>query len=105
VFNYTARRIFPTVGINLGGKMSIEEVIVDNKGRILIPKEVRDKVGLQAGGKARLKIEKEKIIIMPPISPEDFINEMEGCIKEGTPSINPLELKKIWDPKAQRPKK
>ena len=84
VFNHTARRIFPTVGINLGGKMSIEEVIVDDKGRILIPKEARDKVGLQAGGKARLKIEKEKIIIMPPVSPEDFINEMEGCIKEGT---------------------
>lgn len=85
--------------------MSIKEVIVDDKGRILIPKEARDKVGLQAGGKARLKIEKEKIIIMPPISPEAFINEMEGCIKEGTPTLNPLEIKKIWEPKAQGPKK
>lgn len=89
--------IFPTVGINLVGKMSTEEVTVDNKGRVLIPKEVRDKVGLQAGGKARLKIEKESIIIMPPISPEEFIEEMEGCIREGTPAIDPLKLKKMWE--------
>lgn len=77
--------------------MSTEEVTVDNKGRVLIPKEVRDKVGLQAGGKARLKIEKESIIIMPPISPEEFIEEMEGCIREGTPTIKPLKLKKMWE--------
>ena len=85
------------MGIDLVGKMSTEEVTVDNKGRVLIPKEVRDKVGLQAGGKARLKIEKENIIIMPPISPEEFIEEMEGCIREGPPTIDPLKLKKMWE--------
>jgi AbrB family looped-hinge helix DNA binding protein len=82
--------------------MTTEEVTVDDKGRVLIPKQARDKIGLQAGGKARLKIEKERIIIMPPISPEEFIREMEGCIKEGTPTLDPLELKKIWEPTAKR---
>jgi len=57
------------------------------------------KVGLQTGGKVRLKIEKENIVIIPPVSPEEFIEEMEGCIREGTPSIDPLKLKKIWEPK------
>ena len=80
------------------GKMGTEEVVVDCKGRVLIPKEVRDRVGLQLGGKARLKVEKDTIVIMPPISPEEFIEEMEGCIKEGTPTIDPLELKKMWEP-------
>jgi len=89
---------FPTVGIISVGKMSTEEVTVDDKGRVLIPKEVRDKVGLRVGGKARLKIEKENIIIMPPISPEEFIKEMEGCIREDTPTIDPLKLKKMWEP-------
>jgi AbrB family looped-hinge helix DNA binding protein len=78
--------------------MSAEEVTVDKKGRVLIPKEVRDKVGLRTGGKARLKIEKENIVIMPPISPEEFIKEMEGCIREGNPTIDPLKLKKMWEP-------
>jgi len=83
----------------MSGKMTTEEVTVDEKGRILIPKEIREKIGLRTGGKARLKVEKERIVIMPPISPEDFIKEMEGCIKEGTPAIEPLELKKMWEPK------
>ena len=78
--------------------MSTEEITVDSKGRVLIPKVVRDKMGLHAGGKARLKIEKENIVIMPPISAEEFIKEMEGCIKEGTPTMDPLKLKKIWEP-------
>jgi len=89
--------------MKLVGIMSAEEVVVDEKGRVLIPKEIRDKVGLKAGGRARLKVEKENIIIIPPVSPEEFIKEMEGCIREGTPSSDPLKLKKIWEP-AERQK-
>ena len=59
---------------------------------------MRDKVGLRAGGKARLKIEKKNIVIMPPISAEEFIKEMEGCIKHSTATIDPPNLKKIWEP-------
>lgn len=82
-----------------------QEILLDNKGRILIPKEAREKIGLQTGGKARLKIEKKKLIIMAPVSPEEFIQELEGCITEDTPTINPLDLKKIWEPKTERTKK
>jgi len=78
--------------------MGTEEVFIDSKGRLLIPKNVREKVGLQTGAKARLKIEKQQLIVLPPISPEEFIREMEGCIKEGTPTTDPLNLKKIWEP-------
>ncbi|MBS7648764.1 MAG: AbrB/MazE/SpoVT family DNA-binding domain-containing protein [Candidatus Bathyarchaeia archaeon] len=77
--------------------MSIEDISIDNKGRILIPKKIREMVRLKAGGKARLKVEDEKIIIMPPISPEEFMEEMEGCIRNGTPTIDPLKLKKMWE--------
>jgi AbrB family looped-hinge helix DNA binding protein len=90
------------VGLFIVGKMTEQEVLVDGKGRILIPKEAREKIGLHTGGKARLKIEKQRIIIMPPISPEDFIRELEGCIAEGTPTINPLDLKTMWEPKTKR---
>ncbi|NLF87260.1 AbrB/MazE/SpoVT family DNA-binding domain-containing protein [Candidatus Bathyarchaeota archaeon] len=78
--------------------------MIDEKGRVLIPKEAREKIGLQPGGKARLKIEKEKLIITPPVSPEEFIQELEGCIKEGTPAIDPMDLKKIWEPKTKQGK-
>jgi len=75
-----------------------EEVTVDTKGRILIPKEFREKVGLQVGARAQLKIDKKNIVIMPPVSAEEFIKEMEGCIKEGHPTIDPLTLKNMWTP-------
>ncbi len=78
--------------------MSTEEITVDSKRCVLIPKVIRDKMGLHAGGKARMKIEKENIVIMPPISAEEFIKEMEGCIKEGISTMDPLKLKKIWEP-------
>ena len=90
--------IFPTVGLKLVGKLSTQEVNVDHKGRVQIPKAIRDKVGLHTGGKARLKLDKENIVIIPPISAEEFIKEMEGCIKEGTPVMDPLNLKKMWEP-------
>jgi AbrB family looped-hinge helix DNA binding protein len=85
------------VGLGSCGKMSTQEVTIDEKGRILIPREIREKIGLQNGGKARLKVEKEKIVIMAPISPQEFIKELEGCITEGTPRIDPLKLKKMWE--------
>lgn len=78
--------------------MGTEEVTVDQRGRVQIPKAIRDKVGLQVGGKARLKIEKENIVIMPPISAEEFIKEMEGFIKEGAPVLDPMKLRKMWEP-------
>jgi hypothetical protein len=36
---------------------------------------------------------------MARITLEEFIAELEGCIKEGTPTLNPLDVKKIWEPK------
>jgi len=77
----------------------VEEVIVDKKGRIVIPRQLREGLGLHEGAKVRLTLEERKIIIMRPVAPEEFIREMEGCIKEGSPipEIDPLELKKIWE--------
>jgi len=77
------------------GKM--EEVTVDERGRILIPRRIRERVGLQPGSGARLEVEENRLVIIPPISPERFIQQMEGCIKEGEPSLDPLKLKEIWE--------
>lgn len=75
----------------------MEEVTVDDRGRILIPKKIRERVGLQPGSGARLEVEDNRLIITPPLSPEKFIQQMEGCITEGEPSLDPLKLKEIWE--------
>ena len=76
--------------------MITKEVIVDCKGRILNPKAVRDKAGLKPKSKVWIVVENGKLIISPKISQKQFINKMEGCIKEGTPAVDPLKLKGIW---------
>jgi AbrB family looped-hinge helix DNA binding protein len=76
-----------------------DEAVVDEKGRIAIPKHMRDELDLREGTRVKLEIEKEKILIMKPIAPEEFINKMEGFIKEGSviQKVNPLKLKEIWE--------
>jgi len=77
----------------------VQEAIIDTKGRIVIPRQLREKLNLREGSKVRLTLEEGKIVIIKPITPEEFIHEMEGSVKEGSPipKINPLELKKIWE--------
>ena len=53
---------------------------------------------LKTNREARLKIEKENIVNLHQISAEEFIKEIEGCIKQGIPNIDPLKLKKMWEP-------
>lgn len=77
--------------------VGMEEVVVDDRGRILIPKELRDKVGLKPGSGARLEVKNGQIIITPPLSPQGFIREMEGFMTEGEPTDDPLKVKHIWE--------
>jgi AbrB family looped-hinge helix DNA binding protein len=75
-----------------------EEATVDRKGRVVIPVHLRQELGLGEGAKVKLALEEGKIIIVRPITPEEFIREMEGCVKENSPipRTNPLKLKEIW---------
>ncbi len=75
------------------------EAVIDKKGRIVIPANLRQRLGLREGAKVKLALERGKIVIMRPVAPEEFIHEMEGCIKEGNPipRVNPLRLKEIWE--------
>ena len=75
-----------------------EKTMLDEKGRLLIPKSMRERLGLHEGVKLKLSIEDGKIVITKLLSPEEFIGDMEGFIKEDTtiPKIDPLRLKEIW---------
>jgi len=76
-----------------------EEVVVDKKGRIVIPRHLRKELGFGEGVKVRLTLEEDRIVLTRSVTPEEFIQKMEGCIKKNSsiPKIDPLELKKIWE--------
>ncbi|MBS7250557.1 MAG: AbrB/MazE/SpoVT family DNA-binding domain-containing protein [Candidatus Freyarchaeota archaeon] len=76
-----------------------DEAVVDSKGRIVIPKRLREILDLREGTKVKLLVEEGKIVVMKPVTSKEFIREMEGFIKEGSPiqMANPLKLKEIWE--------
>lgn len=76
----------------------MEEASLDTKGRIVIPEKIRKKVGLRRGSKVRITAGRRSVVIMKSIEPKEFIEKMEGIIKEGSvvKVFDPLKLKEIW---------
>ena len=75
-----------------------QEAIIDDKGRIVISKEMRDSLDLKPGMKVKLHRESNRIIIEKSLSPEEFIGKMEGFIRNDSkiPVADPINLKNIW---------
>ncbi|TFG10020.1 AbrB/MazE/SpoVT family DNA-binding domain-containing protein [Candidatus Heimdallarchaeota archaeon] len=72
-------------------------VEIDERGRITIPKEERERLGLKPGEKLMI-IEKDgELIIRKIITSDDFINNLKGCITKEEGQFDPLELKEIWE--------
>ncbi|MBS7620053.1 AbrB/MazE/SpoVT family DNA-binding domain-containing protein [Candidatus Bathyarchaeota archaeon] len=77
----------------------VGEAIIDKKGRLVIPAHIRQELGLREGDKVKITLQRGRILLTRPVTPEEFISEMEGFIKDDSkiPEVNPLELKKIWE--------
>ena len=90
---------------------SDDERTVDEQGRVTIPEEMREELGIEPGEEVDVELQGETVVIRPQISREghshgklsreEFIELMEGCITEDTvredaEEIDPLELKNMW---------
>ncbi|OLS22043.1 MAG: hypothetical protein HeimC2_30970 [Candidatus Heimdallarchaeota archaeon LC_2] len=67
---------------------------VEDRGRILIPKEIRDKLGLKPGSELEIILEEGKIKILPKMTLSQVSGELKGCVKKS--KIDPLKVKEIW---------
>ena len=70
---------------------------IDEKGRITLPKSVRERMNLEPGE----TVEDDRVVLRPRVSREVFIETMEGCLTEETRASNaqrmdPLDLKEDW---------
>ena len=81
----------------MGNEMGIIEI--DDRGRITIPKEERERLGLTPGQKAIIREIDGALIIRRFITSEKFIAELKGCITVEDHKIDPLELKSVWGPR------
>lgn len=75
-----------------------QETVIDDKGRIVISKDVRSSLGLKSGMRVKLHIEFDKLIIEKSVSPQEFRNKMRGFIRKGSKVLisDPIDLKHIW---------
>ena len=75
------------------------EVSIDKQGRIVIPKEVRDKYGLSEDGKFEL-VAREDVIELIPLTDEDdlAIRSLREPCKTGNPEArkNAFSREKAW---------
>lgn len=70
------------------------ETLLDERGRIVIPKEAREKLNLKSNQRLLVRVREGKIILKPPADAGKFIAELKGCVKSSR--IKPSELKEIW---------
>lgn len=80
--------------------MAADERTVEEKGRVTIPKAMRESLGLEPGDRIHVEVADGHVLVRPSVSREEFI-AMAGCIndetrREDAEEIDPTELKKIW---------
>jgi AbrB family looped-hinge helix DNA binding protein len=84
-----------TVGmdVGVGNIMGTDEI--DERGRITIPKELREKMGLKPKARVRITAAKNGVKIEKAIDLSEFMTKLRGCITVES-DIDPLRLKEIW---------
>ncbi|MBV0923406.1 AbrB/MazE/SpoVT family DNA-binding domain-containing protein [Halomicroarcula limicola] len=55
---------------------------VDSKGRIVLPQEVRKRLGISPGSEVEVREEDGKAVVEPEDDPEEIIDRMEKLVGE-----------------------
>lgn len=69
------------------------EVTVEDRGRIVIPKDVREKLGIRGGEKMRVE-ERDGDVVISPVKSRSSLKELRGVVKDS--EIEPSKVKEIW---------
>ncbi|ARS89765.1 AbrB/MazE/SpoVT family DNA-binding domain-containing protein [Natrarchaeobaculum aegyptiacum] len=60
-------------------------VTVDSKGRIVLPQEVRKRLGIEPGTEVEVHEEDGKAVVEPEDDPERILERMERLVEETAP--------------------
>lgn len=78
---------------------------IDDRGRVLIPKELRDELGLGSGQQVRFELQDDGTLRVHPIrTARQVLDKILGSISEENADpdaepLDPLDVKRIWEPR------
>ena len=61
---------------------------VDSKGRIVLPKEVRERLDITPGTEVEVHEENGKAVVKPEVDPDDILDRMERLVAETSAGEN-----------------
>ncbi len=71
---------------------------LEERGRILLPRHLREELKLRVGQRLLIEREREKIVIKPVRDVRTILGELRCSVKRSL-KVKPDEVKKIWEKK------
>jgi AbrB family looped-hinge helix DNA binding protein len=74
--------------------------LVDERGRVLVPKDLRAQFGLEPGCAVVIEADADGIKLRRAIPRKEALDRLAGAIPKGAglAPLDPLDAKKIWEP-------
>lgn len=75
--------------------------LVDERGRVLVPKDLRAQFGLEPGCPVIVEADADGIKLRRAIPRKEALERLAGVIPKaaGRPTVDPLDVKRIWEPR------
>ena len=79
--------------------MGTMSTLVDERGRILVPKDLRAQFGLEPGCPVIVEADADGIKLRRAIPRQEALDRLAGVIPKaaGRSPINPLDAKRMWE--------
>ena len=74
---------------------------VDSKGRIVLPREVRERLGITPGTEVEVREKDGKAVVEPEDDPEEILDRMEHLLEEASSRRNGTAPTEAADPIAR----
>ncbi|RLE97290.1 MAG: AbrB/MazE/SpoVT family DNA-binding domain-containing protein [Thermoprotei archaeon] len=72
--------------------------VVGPKGQVVIPKEVRDLLGLKPGSRVVFEVEEGGVVrLKPELSPESVVEEFASCVPRDKKLKEKVDLKALLE--------
>jgi AbrB family looped-hinge helix DNA binding protein len=72
-----------------------ETTRIDDKGRVTVPKQIRERLNLRPNQDLYVELREREIVLKLAPTVKEFASSLKGCVSG--PTMDPLELKKMWD--------